>query len=88
MIKEFVKKPVKIQAVQWPGYLTNEIKDFCGEYLDSEARDGVGVVGYFLRTLEGHSYILSKNDWIIQGIKGEFYPCKPDVFEKTYSEVQ
>lgn len=39
----------------------------------------------FIKTLEGGMYI-TKNDWIIKGVNGEFYPCKPDIFEKTYEE--
>jgi hypothetical protein len=40
-----------------------------------------------LQTLEG-SYGVAKNDYIIQGIKGELYPCKPDIFERTYEKVE
>lgn len=38
-------------------------------------------------TLEGN-HLADKGDFIIKGVKGEFYPCKPDIFEKTYEEVQ
>ncbi len=40
----------------------------------------------FIETLEGNMYI-SDDDWIIKGVKGEFYPCKPDIFEQTYDAV-
>jgi hypothetical protein len=59
--------------------------------VDDQARDGGdegGPVGYFIKTLEGTSYMLDKNDYIIKGVKGEFYPCKPDVFEMTYEMVE
>ena len=68
MIKTFVKKPVKVQAVQWTGD-------------NSLDKDSV-----IIETLEGNHYA-RKGDWIIRGINGEFYPCKPDIFEKTYVEV-
>lgn len=41
---------------------------------------------YFIRTLEGHHEV-SPGDWIITGVKGERYPCKPDIFELTYEAV-
>ena len=41
----------------------------------------------FIETLEGNMYI-SDGDFIIKGIGGEFYPCKPDIFEQTYEEVE
>lgn len=46
-----------------------------------------GELEVFINTLEG-KHIVSPNDWIIQGLKGELYPCKPDIFEKTYKEVK
>lgn len=42
---------------------------------------------FIIHTLEGN-HKANIGDWIIQGIKGEFYPCKPDIFEKTYGEVK
>jgi hypothetical protein len=89
MVQKFRKKPVEIEAIQYKGWMTDEVKDFIGDSLISESRwgDEGRPVGYFIKTLEGTSYMLSKNDWIIKGIKGEFYPCKPDVFEKTYELI-
>lgn len=43
--------------------------------------------GAHVHTLEGTSYALTDGDWIIKGIAGEFYPCKPDIFEQTYEPV-
>jgi hypothetical protein len=40
----------------------------------------------YIRTLEGNMYVMP-GDWIIKGVKGEFYPCKPDIFELTYEAV-
>lgn len=88
-MKKFRKKPVEIEAIQYKGFMTEEIKDFVGDSLISQPSLGEegGSVGYFIKTLEGTSYMLDKNDWIIKGVKGEFYPCKPDVFEKSYDPV-
>lgn len=85
MIREFTKKPVKIRAVQWTGYNTDEVKKFIGP------DDFLGVIGSYkdtnnslcINTLEGYIYA-SPGDWIIEGVNGEHYPCKPDIFEKTY----
>lgn len=85
---KYRKKPVVIDAIQFNGFNFNELKEFCGEYLIAEQREGLGVVGHFIKTLEGNSYLISKNDYIIKGVKGEFYPCKPDVFESTYELVE
>ena len=71
------KKPVVIEAVQWTGTNLSEIQAFYRP-------DGI-LVGdkIIIETLEG-PLTADKGDWIIKGIKGEFYPCKPDVFALTY----
>lgn len=86
---QYRKKPVVIEAIQYKGYMTDEVNNFIGDSLISESRwgDEGGPVGYFIKTLEGTSYMLDKNDYIIRGVKGEFYPCKPDIFEMTYELV-
>jgi len=43
--------------------------------------------GWYIFTLEGNHNLIDK-DWVIKGIKGEFYPCKPDIFEATYERVE
>lgn len=83
MIKTFVKKPVKVQAVQWTGDNYEELADFVGHIRFTYSLDKDSVI---IETLEGDHYA-RKGDWIIRGINGEFYPCKPDIFEKTYVEV-
>lgn len=80
MIRTFVKKPVEVQAIQWTGDNYEEIQEFVGK--DGCVRSGDTLLVY---TLEGDHHA-SIGDWIIRGIKGEFYPCKPDIFEKTYDE--
>ncbi len=76
---KYRKKPVVIEAVQ---FLDNieEIEKFVGQKLsrtDSETDELI------IPTLEG-KHIASRGDFIIKGVKGEFYPCKPDIFEMTY----
>lgn len=73
---KFRKKPVVIEAIQFNGNF-DEIEQFVGG--DAEFRNGSLVVA----TLEGPLHA-SPGDWIIRGVKGEFYPCKPDIFEATY----
>ena len=80
MIKKFRKKPIVIEAIQWDGNNHDEIFKwssqvywFNSDYLEVDTKEG--------------RIKASINDWIIKGIKGEFYPCKPDIFEKTYEDI-
>lgn len=83
---KYRKKPVVIEAIQWNSQEDIEaIKEMLGDKLISE-ESNVGTVGNWVKTLEG-DMMISRNDWIIKGINGEFYPCKPDIFEKTYEKV-
>jgi len=76
------KKPVVIEAVKWNGNnFRNEILDFIPSARLNNAQQAV-----YIDTLEG-TMRADKDDWIIKGIKGEFYPCKPDIFEATYELV-
>lgn len=76
----FVKKPVTVDAIQWTGENIQEIFDFVGNGVTFSK-----FAGLVIETLEG-AHRASINDWIIKGIKGEFYPCKPDIFAATYDE--
>ena len=80
MIKKYRKKPVTIEAIQWNGENLSEIRDFMRSTVETH-----GLV-LIIPTLEGDMYA-SLNDYIIKGINGEFYPCKPYIFAKTYEEV-
>lgn len=87
---KFRKKPVVIEAIQFKmGMDSQPLHDFIG---DSEQEvsfstgDGESVIGMEIATLEGELTV-SPDDWIIRGIKGELYPCKPDIFEATYERV-
>ena len=97
------KKPVVIEAVQlcwrnWnevcdflgdiigahnPGRYSEECSDACGE----ETTAGAGWIEITIPTLEG-DHVAKHGDWIIKGVKGEFYPCKPDIFAATYEAVE
>lgn len=73
------KKPVEIEAVQWTGQNLQEIKAFCPVALHCNG-------SLIIPTLEGE-HLASPGDFIIKGVAGEFYPCKPDIFSKTYNAV-
>ncbi len=88
---KFRKKPVVIDAIQFLGNITcQEIYEFAGiEVPDGDPwpppfRFNDGKI--YIKTLEGEM-AASCGDWIIKGVKGEFYPCKPDVFQATYEAV-
>lgn len=93
-MKKFRKKPVIIQAVQWDADLKNfdEIMNFMQEFHGSKLNyEDAEELAYKtkeirIQTLEG-LMTASDKDWIIRGVNGEFYPCKPDIFELTYEEV-
>lgn len=84
MVMKVRKKVVEVEAVQWTGENLGEIVDFCGDRLFFI--EGKQHTFLYIDTLEG-SHVCSLNDYIIKGIKGEFYPCKPDIFEATYERI-
>jgi hypothetical protein len=84
------KKPVVIEALQWDGTYDSYDKLHARwpnlENASLTHRPHERTIQYWsIRTLEGQ-HIVSKGDYIIKGVKGEFYPCKPDIFEMTYEE--
>lgn len=85
MVEKYIKKPVMIEAVLWDGSNIEEIKEFVGDKLKYNTSDL--TLTLIIKTLEGN-HICSLGDYIIKGIHGEFYPCKPDIFEKTYYTVE
>ena len=94
---KFRKKPVVIEAIQFK-YTEDsiaELKQFCGSCLGDFYKDrhptAVGEVE--IGTLEDGihltvKHIATEGDWIIKGVQGEFYACKPDIFEQTYESVE
>ena len=81
---KFRKKPVVIDAVQWKGNNSTEVIALGGIKECEQSFVGDDLIIY---TLEG-AMKANKNDWIIKGVKGELYPCKPDIFEATYEPVE
>lgn len=86
---KYTKKPVTIEAFQFGGSSSDIMKievwingGDCPDY-DGWSTSDCGRT-MIIKTLEGE-HIASPGDFIIKGVAGEFYPCKPDIFEKTYS---
>jgi len=92
----YVKKPIEVGAFQmtkerrwdnseWPVWLHqawNKDRNDEGALYCNEVK----LDDLFIRTLEGEQYV-TPDDYIIQGVQGEIYPCKPDIFDATYDEV-
>ena len=90
---KYRKIPIIVEAIRWNGINLDEIKAFVGKSLIYEIIDDAWRAGKTshhvimkIKTLEGYMNV-SINDFIIKGVNGEFYPCKPDIFEKTYEIV-
>ena len=87
MIKQYKKKPVVIEAIQFDGWTWAE----CYQFMSKERLffpQGIKKEEKIeIETLEG-TMTASVGDYIIKGVNGEFYPCKPDIFDKTYEEVK
>lgn len=89
----FGKKPVVIEAMQWDGSLES-LEEICRWANDGNADEPwityIVVSGQIqdvlIDTLEGHMYV-SIDDWIIRGVQGEVYPCKPDIFKASYEDA-
>lgn len=97
MIKKFVKKPVEIEAIQLTKDNIIEVFNFLDDTNYEKIKSkleldemvyGIKEQGYIgISTLEGYMKA-SFGDYIIKGVKGEFYPCKPDIFKETYEEMK
>ena len=97
MTKQYRKKPVVIESFQYDGDLMDRFGKY---YVPDWVFDAIqnGVMYYdsedsnsppwelYIKTLEGVHHV-SVGDYVIQGVKGELYPCKPDIFEATYEGV-
>jgi hypothetical protein len=82
-IKSFRKKPVVIQAIRWDGEERTHINLIKNGFPNKRSKCFNSIV---IDTLEGVMHC-DIGDWIIKGVKGEFYPCKHDIFQLTYDEV-
>lgn len=80
MMMKYRKKPVVIEAVQWNGENWNELVEF-GCLCAQDQDDNI-----LIPTLEGVLYA-NVGDYIIKGVAGEFYPCKPEIFKATYDVI-
>jgi len=88
-ICEFVPKPWFVRGV-WLDEQGNPRGDEGYTRFERQGEEPNSALGLLLRTLEtqeGDTLLARGNDWIIKGVKGEFYPCKPDIFEATYEAV-
>jgi hypothetical protein len=83
------KKPVIVDAMLWDGNNTGEVLEFCSPCGTlRKLEDGIRCT-IVIETLESNAHLSTRHaasigDYIIRGVKGEFYPCAPDVFDKTY----
>jgi hypothetical protein len=89
-MQKYRKKPIVIEAVQWTG--TQASWEVVASFLSvpvhgTGVSDGVDNLKVEIYTLEGPIYA-SVGDWIIKGLKGEFYPCRRDIFEASYELVE
>ncbi|WP_394139571.1 hypothetical protein [Cytobacillus oceanisediminis] len=80
---KYRKRPIVIEAVKYTLVNLKSANEFAGDKLLRNWPDTV----HWIDTLEGKMK-LSEGDYIIKGVNGEFYPCKPDIFRKTYEEVE
>lgn len=92
---KYRKKPVVIEAIRWTGKNHREMYDFledkANDFIHAEGANfyidhGKIEGGLIIKTLEGE-HNSSIGDYIIKGVRGEFYPCKPDIFNMTYELV-
>jgi hypothetical protein len=92
---KFRKKSVVIEAVQLRWDTWSEMCDHAGvgKLMHNKPQgywpdgEGTGRIGLYIPTLKG-LMLATEGDWIIKGVKGEIYPCKPDIFEATYEPVK
>jgi len=80
---KYKKHPVEIEAIKYTRERPADILDFVPE---EKVFFSESMNEYYIETLEGNMY-LTDGDYVIKGVNGEFYPCKPEIFEKTYEVV-
>ena len=86
MIKQYRKRPIVIRAVQWTGDNFDEICEFVKDQPITLYKNDFGFIRLLIETLEGDMRA-EVGDYIIRGVHGEYYPCKPNIFAETYEEV-
>jgi len=80
----FRKKPITVEAMQLKVGCVSDVIEWLKR---NKAEFKLRQSGLYIETLEGEMRA-NLGDWIIKGVEGEFYPCKPDIFEKTYEPVK
>jgi hypothetical protein len=80
-VKLYRKKAIVIGAIEWEGGNTQDVLDFVGR--NSARYNNTNGSHIYINTMEGEMKA-SVGDWIIKGVMGEFYPCKPDIFRQVY----
>ncbi len=83
---KYRKKPVAIDAIQWNGNLA-DLGPLGRWHNDITVEQPLIGNELTINTLEG-DMTAQVGDWVIKGVKGELYPCKPDIFEATYERVE
>lgn len=87
--KKFKNIPVEIEAMQFTEKTKNDIKKWCGDKISIVYSSLFKrIIVAYLKNSEDVELQTEVNDWIIKDANGKFYPCKPDVFAKTYIEVK
>lgn len=91
---KYIKKPVIIESIQLTKDNFEEIEKFIGNsFIDRHYNNEIDFInkinpiGIRIKTLEGE-HLAYINDFIVKSVKGEFYPCKPDIFKMTYDKVE
>jgi hypothetical protein len=83
-MKKYIKKPIEIEAVQFFTENIEQILNFLGDFPHKYVASEEMLI---ISTLEG-DLLVRYGDYIIKGIYGEFYPCKPEIFKDSYTEVK
>lgn len=86
MIRRYRKRPVEVDALLFDGENLDEVRDWLGDAYLGVATMSSGPKRIRIVTYEG-VITASRGDWIIKGVEGEFYPCKPGIFAETYEPV-
>lgn len=82
------KRPVIVDAIQWTGDNADEVTAFSGHRFDvldpADATDDPDATAQVLDSLHSTWVLVRTGDWIIRGVRGEYYPCRDEVFRETY----
>jgi hypothetical protein len=84
---KFRKKPVVIEAFQFTKETLKQAAEFCAGDIDAPVNEFEPNHSIIIHTREGNMRA-SEGDWIIRGVQGEYYPCKPDIFAATYEPAE